>query len=112
MSNRQVLNLNSNHKVDYSVIEKETVIEVFTKNLSPDQYKDAEVLKKICCDKIKSLNLDDKEVHVIYSGLAVVLMAFVDCLKYCGHTNVKVLFEDKDNGGYYMWEVNGNVFNK
>lgn len=106
MSKKQMLNLNSNHKVDYSFIEQDSVIEVFTRNLSPDQYKNEEVLKKICCDKVKSLNLNKEEkVHLIYSGLAVVLTAFINALQSYGY-KVIVMFEDKDNGGYYSLEVN------
>ena len=106
MSKKQVLNLNSNHKVDYSFIEQNSVIEVFTRNLLPDQYKDEEVLKKICCDKVKNLNLNKEEkVYLIYSGLAVVLTAFINTLQHYGY-KVIALFEDKDNGGYYSLEVN------
>ena len=110
---KYLLNLNKNHNIDIDNLQAENAICVFGYNLSPKEYKDEHYLRTICKSRIeyvKSLETPERRylsfkdpVYVIYSGLAVVMLVFVDELLKKGY-KVVVLFEDKDNGGYYKME--------
>jgi hypothetical protein len=115
MQVKYLLNLNSNHNVNERKISYKSLTTVFKHNLYPYQYKDEKVLKDLCWNLIKYLESlqenneqvigFDQPVYIIYSGLAVVMLAFVNELIKEGYRPI-VLFEDKDNGGYYEMEVN------
>ena len=112
MQVKYLINLNSNHYIDKTNLAYEYLTTVFKQNLSPYQYKQEKILREICIDSIEQINAfeegsalgKDEPVYVIYSGLAVVLLAFIGELILQGYKPV-VLFEDKDNGGYYKMEV-------
>lgn len=115
MKLKYVLNLNTNHEVDYKNSSFKSISGVFENNISPWVYKDEKNLKELCKEKIRILEERndnmvnpiigfDEPIYVIYSGLAVVLIAFINELINEGYKPI-VLFEDKDNGGYYKMEV-------
>ena len=109
MKLKYVLNLSSNHNISPSdIFDNNTVTNVFERNLSPFEYKKEENLRSLCREKIMLLEDKcigfDEPIYIIYSGLAVILVAFISELIKEGYKPI-VLFEDKDNGGYYKMEV-------
>lgn len=99
---KQILNLNSNHKIEDDYLLNDSHIEVlFTSNLLPEQYKKEKNLRELCRSRIDKLTFDKNEpVMLIYSGLTAVLLVCLQILNSEGY-NVKVLFKDKDCSGYY-----------
>ena len=114
MQVKYLLNLSSNHEVDNTKLGYDYRTTVFKHNLPCSTYKDEVALKEVCKEKLKKIQgfrdgsnkvIDrDEPVYVIYSGLAIVMLAFVNELVISGY-RVKVLFADKDKGGYYKMEV-------
>lgn len=114
---KYILNLNSNHFVDRSFTEDVTVTNVFHGSFVPREYKVENNLKTICRKRINELREEyidegnttaigfDESIYVIYSGLTVVLISFITELIKEGYRPI-VLFEDKENGGYYRVEAN------
>ena len=115
MQVKYLLNLNPNHHVNENAVSSKNLRLVFKQPFNSSQYKSEKTLREICHDKIRYLeSLEehkepvigfDEPVYVIYSGLAVVMLTFINELIKEGYRPI-VLFEDKDNGGYYKMEVN------
>lgn len=115
MNVKYLLNLNPNHQVDEKFVSSDNLKLVFNRPFTPSEYKDEKMLRGMCYAKILQLESLEKQnepaigfdepVYVIYSGLAVVMLTFINELVNEGYRPI-VLFEDKDNGGYYKMEVN------
>lgn len=111
---KYLLNINSNHLVDESFLTSRNLTDVFKNNIISYYYKRERNLKELCRTKIRDLEETyiegspvigfDEPIYVVYSGLAVVVMAFINELIKEGYKPI-VLFEDRDYGGYYKMEV-------
>lgn len=117
MKFKYVLNINSNNNYNRDPFFGETkVTNVFDREFLRSEYKQDKVLKRICKDKVRELEdkyIDngnttaigfDEPVYIIFSGLTVVLIALIAELVREGYNPI-VLFEDKDQGGYYKMEA-------